>query len=110
MEDNVFSEGDGSEEVQKSGTGEDGDRAEDKTPSQPSSSTKVSNNRATFSAFLLCGQQSRLHRLQSQHCGWSLEAGVFGIGEVRSEASAAVLSQWHNRGEWYQATVSFVWF
>ena len=93
MEDNVFSEGDGSEEVQKSGTGEDGDRAGDKTPSQPSSSTKVSNNRATFSAFLLCGQQSRLHRLQSQHCGWSLEAGVFGIGEVRSEASAAVLSQ-----------------
>ena len=55
MEDNVFSEGDGSEEVQKSGTGEDGDRAGDKTPSQPSSSTKVSNNRATFSAFLLCG-------------------------------------------------------
>ena len=52
MEDNVFSEGDGSEEVQKSGTGEDGDRAEDKTPSQPSTSTKVSNNRATFSAFL----------------------------------------------------------
>ena len=75
MEDNVFSEGDGSEEVQKSGTGEDGDRAKDKTPSQPSSSTKVSNNRAAFSAFLLCGQQSRLHRLQSQHCGWSLEAG-----------------------------------
>ena len=33
MEDNVFSEGDGSEEVQKPGTGEDGDRAEDKTPS-----------------------------------------------------------------------------
>ena len=53
MEDNVFSEGDGSEEVQKSGTGEDGDRAEDKTPSQPStSSTKVSNNCAAFSAFL----------------------------------------------------------
>ena len=96
MEDNVFSEGDGSEEVQKSGTGEDGDRAGDKTPSQPSSSTKVSNNRAAFSAFLLCGQQSRLHRLQSQHCGWSLahwRRGVFGIGEVRSEASAAVLSQ-----------------
>ena len=47
MEDNVFSEGDGSEEVQKSGTGEDGDRARDKTPSQPSSSpTKVRNNRA----------------------------------------------------------------
>ena len=52
MEENVFSEGDGSEEVKKSGTGEDGDRAEDKTPSQPSSSIKVSNNRAAFSAFL----------------------------------------------------------
>ena len=51
MEDNVFSEGDGSEEVQKSGTGEDGDRAEDKTPSQPSSSTKVSNNHAGFLSF-----------------------------------------------------------
>ena len=90
----MFSEGDGSEEVQKSGTGEDGDRAEDKTPSQPSS-TKVSNNRATFSAFLLCGQQSRLHRLQSQHCGWSLEAGGvwYWRGEERDETSAAVLSQ-----------------
>ena len=83
MEDNVFSEGDGYEEVQKSGTGEDGDRAEDKTPSQPSTSTKVSNNHAGFLSFPQ--QQSRLHRLQSQHCGWSLEAGVFGIGEVRSE-------------------------
>ena len=91
MEDNVFSEGDGSEEVQKSGTGEDGDRAGDKTPSQPSSPTKVSNNRATFSAFLgsslVCTDTS--HNIEAGH--W--RRGVFGIGEVRSEASAAVLSQ-----------------
>ena len=47
---------------------------------------------------LVCTDTS--HNIVAGH--W--RRGVFGIGKMRSEASVAVLSQWHTKGEWHQAT------
>ena len=62
---------------------------------------RLSQLSSSAGSSLVCTDSS--HNIVAGH--WRRGCLVLARWGVRSEASAAVLSQWHNRGEWHQAPV-----